>query len=334
MKLTNLALASGVLLAAVAVQGCKKDAPAASAPQAAVAVTAPVVKPAEALPAATTATDAAEPAAAAPDPLRNVWSLPARGTSAKDGSRVFVLTQGKDRTYDSATAVYRLFAYDLGEAKGDVLTIQELGGGSFKVTGLFVIPAGVDTATNVKPGDMVLAEWAGELKHAIVTKIDTDKVSVRYTNLPDSWPEDRVTAIKDLREVTKQTEGLNPGNFAVAQEEGRAHQVLLIAQSGDKWVTRRFAGRVGIFESKDLTPISLKPALKVGQAVQAPWVGMMYPGKVKKITGTRVEVAVDGIATKEPVVTSLGQVLPEPAGAKADAKKDEAKPAVKGKPAK
>ena len=147
-------------------------------------------------------------------------------------------------------------------------------------------------------------------------------------------PEDRVTAVKDLREVTKQTEGLNPGNFAVAQEDGRAHQVLLIAQSGDKWVTRRFAGRVGIFESKDLKPIPLKPALKVGQAVQAPWVGMMYPGKVKKITGTRVEVAVDGIATKEPVVTSLGQVLPEPAGAKADAKKDEAKPAVKGKPAK
>lgn len=307
-----------VASAAVAVTGCKKKEEPKAEEKPAPAATAPAKPEAAAVPAAASPT-VAEPAAATPDkaataadPLKNGWDLPPRGTSAKDGERVYVLTQGKDRSYANAAAVYHLFAYDLGDSKGDLATIKELDGGTFKVTGLFVIPAGVDKPEDVKAGDMVLAEWASSLKHAMVTKVDGDKITVHFTDLPDSWSEDKLVAVLGPRQVTKQKDGLHPGNFAVAKdEEGRGIEVLLVQDSGDKWLTRKFAGRVAAFDKKDLTPIPIKPALKVGQTVQVPWVGMMYKGKVKKISGTKVEVAVEGIATKEPVVTSLGQVLPD-----------------------
>lgn len=305
-----------VAAALVVITGCsKKPAPTAAPPPppaaaASAPVAAPAAPPAVAPPAAATAA-AAEVAPQAADPRKNGWDLPARGTAAKEGDRVYVLTQGKDRSYANAGAVYHLFAQDLGEIRDDVMTVKELGGGSFPVTGLFVIPAGTEKASDLKMGDMVLAEWASSLKHAIVTKVEGDKVTVRYTDLPDTWTDDKTTAVKAPREVTRQKEGLQGGNFAIAVEDGRPIQVLLVADSGDKWLARRFANRVAAFPTTTLTPIPLKPTLKAGQAVWAPWVGMMYKGKVKKVGGTRVEVAIEAIASKEPVVTSLGQVLPD-----------------------
>lgn len=309
-----------VAVAALSVTGCKKkEAPVAEVKPGAEA-NAGAKTEAAAVPAAASPT-VAEPAAVTPDkaaagdadPTKNGWDLPPRGTSAKEGDRVYVLTQGKDRSYANASAVYHLFAYDLGEAKGDIATVKELGGGSFKVTGLFVIPAGVDKPEDVKAGDMVLAEWASSLKHAMVTKVEGDKITVHYTDLPDSWTDDKLTAVLGPRQITKQKDGFHPGNFAVAKDdEGRPIEVLLLQDSGDKWLARKFAGRVAAFDKKDLTPMPIKPALKPGMTVQVPWVGMMYQGKIKKVSGTKVEVAVEGIATKDPVVTSMGQVLPAP----------------------
>jgi len=317
-----------VAVAALSVSGCKKkeepkpeakpaaQANAAATPEVATMPMPVPASPTVAEPGARSSTNTEPPDKAVAgdgDPSKNGWDLPPRGTSAKEGDRVYVLTQGKERSYANATAVYHLFAYDIGEVKGDITTVKELGGGSFKVTGLFVIPAGVDKPEDLKAGDMVLAEWASSLKHAMVTKVEGDKITVHYTDLPDSWTDDKLTAVLGPRQVTKQKDGFHPGNFAVAKDgEGRPIEVLLLQDSGDKWLARKFAGRVAAFEKKDLTPMPIKPVLKPGMTVQVPWVGMMYKGKVKKVSGTKVEVAVEGIATKDPVVTSLGQVLPAP----------------------
>ena len=296
--------------------GCKKSTPPPADPAAASPAAAPApaaapepaaATPAEPPAAATEASADAPPA----DPAKNGWGLAPRGTAAKEGDRVYVLTQGKDRSYTNASAIYHLFAHEMGEVRGDDLTIRELGGGSFKTTGLFVIPGGVAKLDDLKAGDMVLAEWASSLKHATVVKVEApDRVHVRYTDLPHTWGDDKLVAVKTLHEVTKQKEGLAPGNFAVAQDDGRPILVLLVAEAGDQWLALRFNWRASAFATKDLTPIPLAPKLKVGQAVQAPWVGMMYSGKVKAVAGTRVDTVLEGIATTEPVVTSLGQVLP------------------------
>ena len=254
--------------------------------------------------------EAPAPVTPAIDPLKNGWNLPPHGTTAKVGDRIFLLTQGKDRSHTNPAAIYQLFAHDLGDVKGDVATIKELDGSSFQVGGQYIIAAGLQAASDVKAGDMVLAEWASSLKHAIVQKVEGDKITVRYTDLPDSWSEDKLVAVKSAREVTKQTEGLAPGNFAVAQDDGRSVIVLLVSENGDKWLARKFSGRVATFAKDDLQAIPLKPTLKPGHAVTVPYVGMLYPGKVKKVSGTRVEVSIDPGVSKEPIVSSLGQVSP------------------------
>ena len=295
----------------VATAACGKKAPPAEKPKVEAAKPADAVAP----PAAVTAADAPAAATPADDPLKNGWNLAPRGTSAKEGDRIFLLTQGKDRSHINPAAIYQLFAHDLGEVKGEIATIKELDGSSFQVGGQYIIAAGLKAAADVKAGDMVLAEWASSLKHAIVQKVDGDKITVRYTDLPDSWSEDKLVKVLSPKEVTKQKDGLSPGNFAVAQDDGRAVIVLLVSENGEKWLARKFSGRVATFPKAELEPIPLKPALKVGQTVVAPYVGMMYQGKVKKLSGTRVEVAIDQGVSKEPIVSSLGQValaLPPP----------------------
>lgn len=303
------------LAMAAAVAGCKKKEPAKPAPAPpaeASAATAATAQAEAATPTAAAAPEAATPAAAPDDPLKNGWSLPPRGTEAKEGERVFVLTQGKDRSYLNTSAVYHLFAYDLGEVAGERVQVKELGGGTFAVTGLFVVPAGTSEAGKLKAGDPVLAEWASEMKHAVVQKVDGEKVVVRYTDLPESWKEEQLQGELGLRQVTKQQDGLHPGNFASAPDpDGKPMQVLLINASGDKWLARKFNGRVDVFAAKDLVPLPIKPVLKVGQTVQAPWIGMMYKAKVKKVSAFKAEVVLEGAQVKEPVGVPLGQLLPE-----------------------
>jgi len=296
--------------------GCRKKVdppapprsdPATVAPANAVdAPAAPTPAPLEA-PAPSAPTPVVE---AEPDPAKNAWNLPLRGTGAKSGDRCFVLTQGKTRSYADGKEPYRLFAHDIGEVKGDSVVIKELSGGTFKTSGLFIIASGSQPG-ELKPGDMVLAEWASELKHALVQKVEGDQITVRYSDLPDKWAEDQLVKVLTPREVTRQKEGLHPGNFAIAKgENGRDEWVLLVSESGDKWLARKFSQRVESIATSDLRPIPLKPALKPGQLVEVMWVGQMYPGKVVKVTGTRVEVKTDAAATKEPLVSSFGQVAP------------------------
>lgn len=320
MKYHRLALTLGVAAAALT-WGCKKkdaEVKAEAKPAAATSEQAKAAEtPADASPVAAAA--AATPAEAEPDPTKNAWHLPARGAALKEGDRVFVLTQGKDRSYGDATKPYRLFAHDVGEVKGDVITIKELAGGSFKTTGLFVIAAGSQPG-EVKAGDLVLAEWASELKHAMVQKVEGDKITVRYTDLPDNWADNQLVKVLGPRDVTRQKEGLQPGNFAFAKGvQSRDELVLLVAESGDNWLVRQFSQRVRSVAKSDLRAIPLKPTLKPGQAVEVPWVGQIYPAKVTKVLGTRVEVKAEGAQTKEPFTVALGQVAPieaKPASAK------------------
>ncbi len=296
-------------LTAAALAACDKDTPP----------TPPAPVQAKALPAPTTLTTAppavVTPVAAAQAPESvteiNAWQMKPRGAKVEPGGRAWVLTRGRDRTYTDPNAVYHLYAHDVVEATGNRVTIRELGGGSFRVPGLFVLPAGVPAETQLKKGDSVLAEWASSLKHAVVVGRVGERFKIRYTNLPESWSEDKISAVKDRRQLTLQQEGLQPGNFAVARIDGGEQQVLLLTEGDGRWLVRRFAGRVAAITTADLKALPLAPRLRRGQRVLAPWVGMMYPAVVRSVKGSRVTVSIEQIGRKEPIVTALGQVLPQ-----------------------
>ena len=309
------------LLCLVALAACTPQPPAAPAPvdpvapmvtlpAAASPASAPVLAPPAhtapllALPPAKEATGTAQEA--------NPWLMAPLPARAVADARVYVLTHGRDRTYRDPGAVYHLYAHDVVASHGELVTIRELGGGSFRVPALFVIAAGVPEQTPLPKGSAVLAEWASSLKHATIIGPADHGFRIRYTDLPETWTEDKVTATKERRQLTLQREGLQAGSFAVANIDGVRYQVLLISESAGRWLVRRFAGRVVALPASDLTPIPLRPKLRRGARVLAPWVGMMYPGVIRSVKDARVTVQIEGIGNKEPIATALGQVLPMP----------------------
>ncbi len=220
------------------------------------------------------------------------------------------MTRGRDHNYDDADAIYHLYAYDVAQTKGPRVTLRDIGGGTFIVSGAFVIAAGLGSEQKVNKGDMVLAEWASSLKHAVVTGFDAGKVVLRYTDLPETWAGDKAVAAKSRRQVTVQREGLHPGNYATARVDGSQQLVLLVSEQDGRWLVQRFAGRVAVMPSDALRAIPLRPRLSRGQRVLAPWVGTMYAGKVVSVDTTHVRIQIEGIGRKEAVTVALGQVLP------------------------
>ena len=73
-----------------------------------------------------------------------------------------------------------LYAATVVGFDGDDLIIEGRGGPSYRVNGSYVIPVPDDA--KVKPGDAVLTEWNGVLKHAVITKPIKDKIGVRSTD--------------------------------------------------------------------------------------------------------------------------------------------------------
>ena len=305
--------------------GCsKKEAPAATTLAPTPAPTSPALEPAEVVPSAPVAVDpdgAAAPAAVAEvaavvDPRVNAWGVKAGPAGVSAGDRVYVLTKGRDRSMTDAKAVYQLFAHDVASVDGDLVTIAEIGGGTFDVAAHFVIAAGVADVAKLKVGQMVLAEWASSLKHAVVEGFEgpaekPERVRIRYIDLPESWPDEKVLATRSPRELTAINEGMSPGNFALARDEGRDALVMLVALTPQGWLVQRFGGRVALLPATVLVAIPHAPKLRKGDKVRMPWVGMMMPGTVTRTRGTWVYAKVEGIGQKDPISAPIGHVVPE-----------------------
>ncbi len=278
----------------------------------------PATPPAAPPPATATATtDPAAAEAAGADPRANAWGIVHPPATVQPGERVYVVTKGRDRKMDDARAVYQLFAHDVAAVDGDVVVISEVGGGTFRVGASFVIPAGVRDAKSLSVGDAVLAEWASSLKHAIVEGFDgpadqPDRVRIRYTGLPESWPDDKVTASRTPRELTRLMDGLHPGVYAMVHDDGRDILVMLLSNSPSGWLVQRFGGRLALFAADKLVPLPVRAKVSKGQKVRVPWVGMMVPGKVLRIKGIWAWASVSGIGQKDPISAATGQILPEP----------------------
>lgn len=328
-QLRVMAAAPSLALALALVAGCGKPAEAPAPAQAtleppvaapaAEPVAAEAAKPAEPAiePEAAAAAPAAGPEAVpATDPRANAWGLSHRAATVKSGDRVYVVTKGRDRTMTDAKAVYQLFAHDVASVDGDVVTIAEVGGGTFRIGASFVIPAGVAKASLLKVGDSVLAEWASSLKHAVVEGFvgpadAPESVKIRYTDLPESWPDDKVVATRAVRELTRLEDGLHPGTFAMVHDDGRDIIVLLLAETPEGWLVQRFGGRLALFSADKLVSIPVAASFRKGEAVRVPWVGMMVPGKVVRTKGTWTWAKVDGIGQKDPIAAARGQILAE-----------------------
>jgi hypothetical protein len=218
------------------------------------------------------------PTAAAIDP--NPLGLPPRRVKLDAGRRVFTFS-------DSMMAGARigstliLYSATVSQLDGDDLIIEGRAGPSYKVHAGYVIPVPDDA--RLRHGDPVVTEWNGVMKHAVVTKLARDKVTVRYTDMDPKTPEGQ---LRNAR-FTRQVDGLVAGNYASLTEGDEIRHVLLVspANDGDKkrWFALGFGGAAMVVDEVELAPIPVKYNPKVGTQVLAEWMGNLRKATVQTL---------------------------------------------------
>lgn len=277
------ALAALLLLTACGGHGASGAAASASASALPPASAAP---PVPAAPAATQRPSTAAPAD--PNPLR----LPPARLTLDAGRRVFTFPEqmlaaarpGSTLVLQAATVI---------DLEGDDLVIDGRGGPNYKVHAGYAIA--VPDEPRVKPGDPVIAENNGALRHGVVTKFVRDRVGVRFTDLEGRAPELLLLGgsgkpiagapSKALR-LVKQAEGLHPGNYAALRRGEEWRHVLLVSASGEgdarRWFALGYGGAAMIVAESELLPIPVRFAAKPGRAVWAESSGKMRRATVEK----------------------------------------------------
>lgn len=164
--------------------------------------------------------------------------------------------------------------------EGDDLIIEGVRGPTYKVHAGYAIAVPDDV--RLKPGEPVVTEHNGVLRHAVVTKFIRDRIGVRFTDLDGRSHETLLLtgsgkptasgASKAVR-LIKQVDGLVPGNYAARKVGDDYHHVLLVSAFGEgdarKWLTLGFGGAAMIAAESELSPIPVRFEAKPGKIVWA-----------------------------------------------------------------
>lgn len=204
--------------------------------------------------------------------LPNPLGLPSRHVKLDPGRRVFTFSESMlSRARLGSTLV--LYAATVAGLDGDDLMIEgQAGGASYKVGGAYVIP--VPDGVKPKMNSVVLTEWNGVMKHAIVKRYVKDRVAVKFTDVDGRAPE---ALLKGVRWIV-QVEGLAPGNYAAYKQDSELRHVLLVSRSEGpepQWFCLGFGGAAMVVNERDLVPIPIKWKGKPGTTVLAEWAGTM-----------------------------------------------------------
>lgn len=212
------------------------------------------------------------PPAATGSLLPNPLGLPARPVKLDAGRRVFTFSEAMlSRARLGSTLV--LYGATVAGLDGEDLVIEgQAGGASYKVGGAYVIP--VPDGVKPKNNDVVLTEWNGVMKHAVVKRPIKDRIAVKFTDIDGRAPE---AQLKGVRWIV-QSEGLLPGNYAAYKQDSELRHVLLVSRTDEaqpRWFCLGFGGAAMIVNESDLAPIPIKWKGKPGAPVLAEWAGTM-----------------------------------------------------------
>ncbi|MFS8065717.1 MAG: hypothetical protein ACMG6S_05015 [Byssovorax sp.] len=255
-------------------------------------------------------------AASAQDP--NPLKLPPRRVTLDPGKRVFTFSAGMLEGAKLGSTLV-LYAATVIGIEGDDLIIDGRVGPSYKVNGSYVIPVPDDA--RARPGDAVLTEWNGVLKHAVITKPVKDKIGVRFTDLDARSGEvllqggkpTAATGKHPPARFVKQAEGLVPGNYAALQRGDEWLHVLLVSPAPDgekkRWFALGFGGAALVADEADLRPIPIRFTPKIGATVWAEWVGSLRRGTVQTAPDPGL-FTVKFERAGRPATVGFGRILP------------------------
>lgn len=210
------------------------------------------------------------------NPLR----LPVQAVSVAEGARVYAPSrEALEGARRGRTLVLR-FATAFGVDGGNVLVRVGRAPPYPVHPGYVVVPA----EGRLRRGSYVIAPYRRQLRHAIVTGIKKEQVTVRYTDVLARVGERRLR----LSDVAPQPEGLRPGNYAVFREGQRYRHVLLVsegtwADGKKRWLALGYAAEALLVDHNELRPMSLDYDPDEGDAVWVSWLGHMVPATVAAV---------------------------------------------------
>lgn len=264
--------AAGAAALAIAINACGSSGDARSGEAAPPAATS----------AAPSASASAASAAALPDP--NPFKLPPRTLALDPGRRVFTVSDTMLAGAKLGSTLV-LYAATVAGFDGELLVIEGRNGPPYKVHPAYAIA--VPDEPRIQPGDPVITEHNGILRHAVVKKHVKDRIFVRYVEGDAHIGE---AGLKAARFV-KQTDGLKPGNYAALGDGETLRHVLLVSPFDDgekKWFVLGSGGAAMIAKESALEPIPVKYSPRPGTAVLAEHNGTLRKGVVQNSPETGI----------------------------------------------
>lgn len=229
-----------------------------------------------------TGTAAPQPAAALIDP--NPFKLPPRTLQLDAGKRVFTVS---DQMLAGAKlgSTLVMYAATVAGLDGELLVIEGRNGPPYKVHPAYAIPVPDDV--KIQPGDPVITEHNGVLRHGVVKKHVKDRIVVRFVDGESRLGE---TALKAAR-FLKQTDGLRPGNYAAYGDGETLRHVMLVSPFDDgqkKWLVLGAGGAAMIAPESALEAIPVKANPRTGDAILAEHNGVLRKATVASTPETGI----------------------------------------------
>ncbi|UKN03221.1 hypothetical protein K6119_06795 [Paracrocinitomix mangrovi] len=224
----------------------------------------------------------------------------------------------EDATKDGAeNTTFIFYKQTLAEPGDQYSKVDFMGDKGVEIPNYMIVP--IKPNQTAKKGDILLTWWqsGSGMKRAIVTD-DSDPAApvVNYIDIDWDNPAQNSEGV-GFGQMTEQIEAGTfhvltstwaPGTTVAAKADGKVKAATVIAVSGDKVLTIGFAGKMAVYPKADCTPVPVKPNVKAGDAVQAPWVGSFVNTKVVKVDAAMGRVWCEDPYSDDPMVIPFGDV--------------------------
>lgn len=251
------------------------------------------------------------------DPFKD---FPKEAITANPGD--FILTPSKNWQEDATSkgadkVTFIFYSQTIAEVGAEYSKIDFMSDKGVEIPNYMIIP--IKSGQTAKKGDIVLTWWqsGSGMKRAIV--VDDKNPAEPIVNYIDiSW--DNPAKNDKGVGIGQMTEQLKPNSFhvisaewesgtTVAVKEGSDFKAATVVKvSGDNVLTIGFGGTMKVYGKGDCSPVVVKPNVKVGDMVQAPWVGTYKNLKVEKVDAKMGRVWVDDPYSDKPMVVAFGDI--------------------------